>query len=245
MQAAAIALITAATAAALDEVVRLPKVAMAAAADLAGAHVHPTRVSHVRTQVTAKAVGSHQASHGKRMHRASATHKRPGNTANNSDRTRAARVWIHALSHEATLTIASLAVTFRLVSPLQVNPQVATVAASAAPALAAVVAVEQAVAADGATARAAVAVHSAVDKIRKRAHGALFSCLAFLQRNTCQPEQRFNQPQQDDIMGIASVQGIASRLLSGYFQQRRWLVQSGQTATRCQHRLNVIAGSVY
>lgn len=136
-----------------------------AAADLAGARVPRTRVSHARTPVT----DSPQASHDRPMHRVSAMHKRRESTVNNSARTRAARAWTHAPSHATILTTASLAATCRQVSLHQASLQAVTVAASAAHALAAVVA-EQAVVvvADAAAARAVPAAPSAADK-KKRA----------------------------------------------------------------------------
>ena len=33
-------------------------------------------------------------------------------------------------------------------------------------------------------------------------------------------------------------------MLSGHFQQRRWLAQPWQTAARCQYRFDVITGTV-
>lgn len=72
----------------VEEAVHLRKL-VTVVADLDAVHAHPTLASHVKTRATARVMV--RASHGKPMHRASATRKRRVNTASSSARTRAAR----------------------------------------------------------------------------------------------------------------------------------------------------------
>ena len=174
--------------AAVEEVVLLPRAAMVAVADLAGARAHPTPDSHARIRAMAREVVSHQVSHGKPMHRGSATRKRHASTASNSARTHAARAWTWAKTSAMTLTNANLPAMCQQASHHPACPRAAAVVAveaaivvvaaetsvEAARALVAAAVVAEQVVADAATARAVVAVHSAADK-KKRALRALFN----------------------------------------------------------------------
>jgi hypothetical protein len=136
--------------------------ATVAVADLAEAPAPRTPVSRARILAT----DSHPVSHVKPRHRANAMHRNRESTENSSAKTRAVRAWIHALNHAVTLTSVSLPAMFLRDSPHLASLQAVTAAASAALALAAAVAAQVVV--DAATALAALAAHSAVDK-KKRA----------------------------------------------------------------------------